>query len=528
MNYKKNIQSILLTLTFSVVLISGAISQTYTSTGNGDHEFLSLQPAENLSFYLFGDGYHSFEQNPVHNYTIESVIDPTHFRTDPYEDDDVEESPMDPTTDTGSTGAADINMVNRVQIKRSWNLVQGKQNYLILSFENQESTPISGCLEFYYNDADLGIDPTEILDDEYVADWVYNFDVAPSTDPLYSHKLVWDYDDLGGVDGEQRHIYIKALCAASPFSRIKTKAVMNVEVAGNCSFNDHTGSALTNSSTYTLNSVVKNNPHDPNCIVALPHALYECDTEQKVTYKVYFHNEGDDPAQNVLVDLFNKAPMSNVKLISASDPVDMEWNPSGEIDFGFKNIYLRGLGETNPEAPSLESTYGYVEFEVCYNLADFTALDLECANISGGIIFDDEAPIEVENEICRVIDCTTGWIRTPGYAVENIGFDYLARCEFFDSFVQSNFGPRLDPRKNQGIIVYPTLTQDLLTIDNLYDLNVNTDISITNLNGQMIYNTTIEKLNGRNEISVSDLTNGIYFLTISNESIKETHRFVKF
>lgn len=246
-NYYKSILLVFVLIASSVSMING---QQWTQVGNyGVHQFQSLQPAENLSFYLFGDGHHSFAQNPRHTYAAPSYLDPVQYSAEPYEDDEeVEESIMAPTT--GSTPGA-VNMMtleSNIQIKRSWSLVQGMDNFFVLSFENKEENPISGCVEFYYNKTDLDIDESKILDD-YDNGWVSDRDNISLNGP-YTNKFVWNYDNL--ESGEQRHIYIDANCIPEAFSKVETRAVLNVSYEGGCG---HSGGT---SSSYDLLSYVKN------------------------------------------------------------------------------------------------------------------------------------------------------------------------------------------------------------------------------------------------------------------------------
>lgn len=536
---KNHFKSIL----FAFVLLASSFNivngQGWTHIGDGTHQFQALQQPENLSFYLFGDGYHSFKQNPRHQYGQGSI--PIHYRAEPYEDDDdVEESIMDSTTETvAMPEIVNIDMEGKVMIKRSWNLVEGKKNYFILSFHNQGTTATSGCLEFHYNKDDLDISESDLLDD-YGNNWVQYSDNEPSGYP-FSNKYVWTYQGL--QPDQQRHIYIKANCIPEAFSEVRTRFVMNVSDNNICDSHTADESHSTN-----LLSIVKSNPHDPNGIFATPYALFDCDIQQTINYKVYFHNDGETPAQNVFVNLEAKAPINNVKLLSASDKVSMEWDPTAspdengivhkmEINFLFENIYLRGAGE-DPEPSSFSDTNGFVEFEVCYDLADFTDNDLIYAHFDGEIKFDYELPISIHNRIYRWIDCEWGTIKIPSLGIkDDVGFESAKQCPLVQSpAMQDNYSDRDEPnpahfrndlKSDKSLMeIYPNPGHDIVHIENI-DLNQNGTIVIVDVKGESIKTLQLSELKGNNQINVETLNQGIYFLTVTTETQRQTKRFVK-
>tara|TARA_B110000285_G_C14675659_1_gene402374 strand:- start:222 stop:494 length:273 start_codon:yes stop_codon:yes gene_type:complete len=73
------------------------------------------------------------------------------------------------------------------------------------------------------------------------------------------------------------------------------------------------------------------------------------------------------------------------------------------------------------------------------------------------------------------------------------------------------------------ISIHPNPTSDVLTISGLNEVNGLKSMEITSTTGKLVMK--MEEL--KEEINVSELPTGIYFLNIIHEQGKETIRFVK-
>ena len=522
---------------FIVVFSLPGIGQQWTYVDNGNHHFESLQQPQNLSFYLFDDGYHSFSQNPHHQYGGSHKV-PVHYSALPYNGGDVDDLVMDETIEYSTSATPELTFPdNQVSIKRSWELVQGKDNYYVITFENSQYThAISGCLEFHFSKNKSDVEPTEILDhNHYDNGWVHTREYTDSDylDEGFTNKYTWYFDNL--EIGEQRYVYVKANCLPPALKRVKTRAVMKIDGTENgCGAHiaydpktDGNNSDVSDSNIYTDKAVVKNNPHDPNCITAEPYGLYECDVNQTITYKIYFHNDGEDPAVNVYLDIDIMAPYQNVKLIQASANCNLEWNDD-KIEIVFPEIYLAGLNQTNPEPSSINETYGAVEIEVCYDLRDFTLGNLDCAHTDVAITFDNEAPIFVDNRICRNIDCTTG----GGYSnVPGVVPTQNPPCPV-NSPSQTNYWTETYGRTDNSnkfdseIVISPNPGYDLINLINA-KIDKNTIVYVYDNKGQKIQINNSNDLIGGNTLDISNLNSDLYFISIVSNSERKTKRFVK-
>ena len=75
--------------------------------------------------------------------------------------------------------------------------------------------------------------------------------------------------------------------------------------------------------------------------------------------------------------------------------------------------------------------------------------------------------------------------------------------------------------------VYPNPANDKITVELIDQTEVlNTEFVIQNINGQTVLE--IENLNPINRIDITDLSNGVYFLQISNSTQSQSIRLVKY
>ena len=75
--------------------------------------------------------------------------------------------------------------------------------------------------------------------------------------------------------------------------------------------------------------------------------------------------------------------------------------------------------------------------------------------------------------------------------------------------------------------VYPNPANDKITVELIDQTEVlNTEFVIQNINGQTVLE--IENLNPINRIDITDLSNGVYFLKISNSTQNQSIRLVKY
>ena len=519
------------TLVLALFALSSIAQVSSTALGGGKYQFDSEYPNEDLHFYLFGDGHHSFENSPFHHFGDDMSPAEVHmFHSEPYTDDE----PIDNFITNVFDGVMDpsvpvYQLDNKVSLKRSWNFVNDQNDYIILSFENQEQTTINnGCIEFHYVTTDTPVDALEILDD-FNNDWVVFDQNASNTSdyPEYTNKYRWTFTNL--KPGEQRHIYIPAKCLAPSMAKLKHMAIMHCGEPLTINPNlDGSNPFINNSPYYTLNSVVSNNPHDPNCIIQDPDCLNLNLTYQPVNYRVYFQNEGEDAATNVFLYYDLRAPFVNLEIVDSSDPCFFQYGNPGtdpstvsnnRFDIVFQNINLPGLNQ--PIAPDYEKTIGWVEFNVCY---DFTLFDphMTCVDSSVDIVFDSEAPVTAKNTICKDSPCRY----TPTIPDLQLCFEQFQEYQNLGNNGLGNISieaPGLESHSNEEYSFYPNPVNDIMQLEgNLDKLN---SIYIINTQGQILLSKRQGEIN--KEIDLSFIPSGMYYITIASENESIVKRFVK-
>ncbi len=119
--------------------------------------------------------------------------------------------------------------------------------------------------------------------------------------------------------------------------------------------------------------------------------------------------------------------------------------------------------------------------------------------------------------------------------ISNYEFDVIGHYEsssFSGDLTVPNYGTlsdilyaRIDSdlfifENENSFSIYPNPTSDYLFIDNIS--NIISEYTITNINGQVV---KFEKY--QNKIDVSNLTNGIYFISVNDKNTKSTLKFIK-
>ena len=466
--------------------------------GDGEHHFRSTHSESDLHFFLFGDGHYSHDPNPVHIYeAYTGTIEALFYTVAAYDDNDVDERIVDnPGPGTPNPDRVNLDFENKIASLESWNLVKGQDNFFILMFENTEAAQsISGCVEWHYNINELDVNENEILDN-YDNNWVSNRQIQSSdyTNEGFTHKIVWDYSNLE-VD-EQRFVYIPAICLQNQMQRVKTRTVMKKD---SCSFipydpnNDGNDPNITSAPYHTLFSTVRKYPRDPNCIVPDPYALSLLDMMQKVNYRIYFQNEGNDFAQNVLVEYSIYAPVHSSSYIQSSDNCIADQISPQKWNIYFPNINLPGIEQT--PSPAYEETVGWIDFEVCYDLAQF----IQSYSLSeADIRFDAQPVFSAQNTMYRLLDA-------PPPASD---------CDInFSSF--SNNETLADDS-----MVYPNPSTDHITVvppDNAEYYSM----TLLDLSGKEVHRA--EKVFGSHVISMAAFPSGAYFLNMVYQGKAYTH-----
>lgn len=231
------------------------------------------------------------------------------------------------------------------------------------------------------------------------------------------------------------------------------------------------------------------NAYDPNIKSVYPQGVcpeHYTLPDQRMTYTVMFQNTGTAPAVNVMIwdKIDTLLDLSSLSVIASSHPVITQIEPGNNVKFKFNNIYL-------PDSTSDEQgSHGYVIYEVDQkpSLANGSVIDN-----TAHIYFDfNEAIVTntVFNTISTVLPCST------------IGV------------VENNKAGKLE--------AYPNPTNSIVTVKTE---NIAQKVLITDVFGRMI--KTLDPNFTTTKVDLSEFANGVYFITVLNNGVKQTVKVIK-
>ncbi|MEM9546244.1 MAG: T9SS type A sorting domain-containing protein [Bacteroidota bacterium] len=458
---------------------------------NGTYNFYSSYQDSDLHFYLFDDGYYSLDKSPTHTY--DHIVNPLNvkfFTSRPYDDNHVEEELVGhPGVGAQNVSRIPIDFRNKVEVRESWNLVNSKSNYYILQFENIDTTgPISGCVEWHFNNTELMVNEGKILDD-YGNNWVSQRTLSASeyTNEGFTHKYVWNFSDLQYE--EQRFVYIHVDCLQNEMEKVSTLGIMKMN---SCQFipynpnNDGSDDNVIDSPHFTLASLVRGHPHDPNCIHTDPYALTLLDEQQTVNYKIYFQNEGTTEVVNASVDFTIYSPVHDLSFVASSDNCILNQQNGQKWNIYFEDINLPSINQ-QPQPP-YENTIGWVEVEVCYDLSLFNQ---NWVFSDAYIYFDNQPAVIATHQMYRLIDQSMQ---------SNCAVNGLKVTNTTESF---------PTKERREITVYPNPCSDHLTVSPSH-FKDSYLISVFDSRGVKVYEQTSTRK--EQTIEMSGFKTGLYFV----------------
>jgi len=448
---------------FNSISIDGYVSY---STTNAD--------PEDARFTLFGDGYFGFENSFVHyfpnsndGFTTKTYFnrrykkDPPIFRT----------KSTGPTTNTGSgvNTRININSGSNTRVATSWSPCLNIENYYLLIFENTSNTIDEGCIEFYFNDSELNLNSTEIL--EY--GWVSNRTASiVSGMPKFNQKLRWEFSNL--IPGEQRVIYIPMTSLLDEGEEI----TVGSKYLSDCILNDN---GISNETMLS-----KGSPHDPNTKIADKKYVSSRNIDrQEITYTIQFQNEGNGVAQNIVLEDVIDDRFLEVESLEFLE-AEYEFSYSlikNVLSIEFKDINLPGLKQSSGTRYSYDDTESYIKFKIS------TKSYLEEGEIlnQAAIFFDNQEAINTNVSIVKIKDTQ----------------------------LSSN---------NIDIKIGPNPVENLLFIEGIEDKEVSISM-YDNIGRLVLLKSGVTKSN--RVISMEQLTSGIYYVMISNDNISVSKKVVK-
>jgi uncharacterized repeat protein (TIGR01451 family) len=290
--------------------------------------------------------------------------------------------------------------------------------------------------------------------------------------------------------------------------------------------------------------------YDPNFKEVKPEGIgseHYVSKHDTLHYTLHFQNTGNDTAINILlVDKLSPfLDINSLNLIGASHNVNVTTEPDRDILFRFKNIYLPDSG-TNEIA-----SHGYVRFSVAIDSSVNANEKIE----NYVDIYFDLNPAITTNKVFNTIECfsfpnipiiqgasTKLWVQNSNYSVQwyfndtiiigansdtlypNKSGNYtVVVTDQYNCSSTSNYYPHFivsaNEKNNALFKVYPNPFRDKIVIENInFDYSEMLNIQVFDVMGKEILYTQINPNKNRSSISLEDISDGIYFITISLEN----------
>ncbi len=320
---------------------------------------------------------------------------------------------------------------------------------------------------------------TFILDSRVIYDSALS--VYPP-DTVHGDTLIWNYSGLTNLGAAGTGYWNDFL------SSIYLSLNSTVVVGDTLCFSGYTGvpaadvNPLNNTFSFCIPVVYS---YDPNSKSVSPQGSgpqgYIPGGHDTLTYTLHFQNTGSAEAININVidTLDSHIDASSLKILGTSAAMTPQWLASNVVEFTFSNINLPDSG-TN-----FAASQGAVQFKVALN----TGLTPGTQIKNTGYIYFDANPAVVTNTTLNTIDSIM--LQTP-----------------------------IVPVAKNKITIYPNPAITELTIESTKQPI--TQITITNLLGQPIYQQSANSLLAR--VDVSALTPGVYFIKVNGTDVR---KFVK-
>ncbi|MBY0486462.1 MAG: T9SS type A sorting domain-containing protein [Flavobacteriaceae bacterium] len=295
---------------------------------------------------------------------------------------------------------------------------------------------------------------------------------SPSPNTVGLNTITYNFSSLTPFE-RRKILNVKLLVATPP----------TVDLGNVVSFSGNITPIAADATPSDNSSVVNQtavNSQDPNDIIVNEGATITLAQAQQgyLHYTIRFQNVGTSDAINIKVlnDLDPKLDWNTFQLITSSHNCRVK-NKNGHNEFLFEGIYLPGT--TNEPL-----SHGYVTYKVK------PIASIAVGNVipnAASIYFDYNAPIATNTASTTVIN--------------NLATDNFAFSDF-------NF--------------YPNPVKNSLTISNSSLID---EIEITSILGQKMLSKKINDL--QTELTISQLSNGIYFVKVTSQGQEKTVKIIK-
>ena len=436
------------------------------------------------TYWEFGDGDYSFQENPSHQYKDKGEYEVRLAATNNYDDGKPPLTRPKKTT-ISSIDSNDVSSINEehhlldnhhgLRLQNNRDPKPAEEMQVILSYGNDQNYPTNGKLYVFFNEKKYKANNFVLTDvrtyhneEETEGDFVSKLQDIPSKNELikstgiatfvnqkflkdttrldlqntldtaklfYREVKVWNVDNVNPK--EERNIFLTL--KTTPEMLKDTSAIITIRSI----YVPERGKTLHKITEKEMEIVTS---HDPNKMAVYQSFLnYRLVRFKRLKYKVKFQNNGEGPASLIklnvdipemldkttlkLIDMYPKVPVcpKNKKVsYSCMDTIIMK----DKISFQFKNIYLPGTAQKG--VMDKDSTKGFVKYSLKF-AKDFHKVKSKSKT---EIIFDKNDPIITNTSTSRF---------TPGLSIgAKAGYNY-----FFNSNQQANFDGLSDDIQEQ-------------------------------------------------------------------------------
>jgi Bacterial Ig domain/Secretion system C-terminal sorting domain len=340
----------------------------------------------------------------------------------------------------------------------------GFESITKLTYTNQGTSTLNGSLH--------------IKLDDYLS--LMGLDIDPTT--INGNNMSWNFTNLRPFESRNITLTIKTSVNAprSYSTKIDYNGILNGETD------------IDTSNNKGVSSMEVRGSFDPNDIsVDIEKVIQKGTIRESViplTYTIRFQNTGNAEAYRVEVidTLSEKLDITSLEMIASSHSFEMKIITDSTISnpvvkWIFNNINL--TDSTTKEACS----HGFIKYKI-NNIKNKTNYSKDSILNKAAIYFDFNEPVLTNT-----------------------------------AMTQFSFSTPIKEIKNLSFQAYPNPTNDWVTID--LDKNVEAQIIVTNLLGQVLKQDILRGTNG--QINLSGLMDGVYFITVKTEKEQGSIKVLK-
>ncbi len=326
----------------------------------------------------------------------------------------------------------------------------------------------------YRNKGNIELNGTVSLDFE--DDYMDFISALPAETISSIGNLQWNYSNLQPFETRAIEVVFNLNTPTDITFPLNDGDVLDFDISIDPIVNDETIS----DNTFSLKEIVVNSydPNDVTCLEGL--AILPEHVGEYVHYRIRFENLGTANATNIVVkDVVDTTKFDVPSLIPlhASHNYTTRIREGNVVEFIFEGINLP-FDDANND--------GYLVFKI---------KTLETLQL--GDTFTNQAEIYFD-------------------------FNFPVITNMYSTSVQENLS--VNDFELNDVVLFPNPVNNQLYIKS--NLNIDT-IKIFDINGRLIQNKTMNDSNVQNEVSVSALKSGVYFIEVYSNGQKEVLRFIK-